>query len=241
MNYTQSVSDFFKSPKWGTSLMLGAVATLIPVVGPIVLTGWLVTIFWARGGKDEAGAYLPFDFQDFGKYLERGLWPFLVSMVASTVLVPISMAVVFPVVIMTGIIGSNNESGPAVALMIPLIILLYACLMMGYHLIATPLMLRATITQNFGAAFDFHFCCDFIKRMWRELFSCLLFMFCMGICMMVITVITCYIGLFFAMPVLLFSWSHIKKQIYQIYLSRGGIVVPLCPKLSDLPPPLPPA
>lgn len=241
MNYTQSVSDFFKSPKWRTSMMLGAVATLIPVVGPLVLTGWLVTIFWARGDRDEPGAFPPFDFQNFGKYLERGLWPFLVSLVASFVLVPVSTSLVFPIVIMTGMMGPNNDSGATAGLMVAIILLLYVCLMLGYHFLVTPLMLRATITQNFAAAFDLRFCCDFIGRMWRELFTCLLFMFGMGICMMVITVITCYVGLFFAMPIFLFSWSHIKKQIYQIYLSRGGIVVPLSPKLSDLPPPLSPA
>jgi hypothetical protein len=91
--------------------MLGAVATLIPVVGPVVLTGWLATIFWARGDRDAPADFPPFDFQYFGKYLERGLWPFLVSLVASLVLVPVTMIVVFPVIFMSGLIGSNSDSG----------------------------------------------------------------------------------------------------------------------------------
>jgi hypothetical protein len=125
--------------------------------------------------------------------------------------------------------------------MIAAMAVLYFFLTLIYHFLVTPLMLRAIITQNFGASFDVRFCRDFIARMWRELFYCLFFMLGVGICMLVITVITCYIGLFFAMPPVFFSWSHLQKQIYQIYISRGGIVVPLSPKLSDLPPPLPPA
>ena len=40
MNYAASVSDFFKTPKWGLSLALGAVAILIPIAGWMVVTGW---------------------------------------------------------------------------------------------------------------------------------------------------------------------------------------------------------
>jgi uncharacterized membrane protein len=68
---------------------------------------------------------------------------------------------------------------------------------------------------------------------------CRIFMFGLGVCMMVITVITCYIGMFFAAPVVMFSWHHLQKQVYQLYLSRGGRHVPLSPKLHDLPPALP--
>ena len=88
MKYTASITDFFKSPKWGTNILLGAVAMLIPAVGPIVLSGWHVTVLWTRGGDESPEDHPPFDFQYFGKYLERGLWPFLVALVSSLVLIP---------------------------------------------------------------------------------------------------------------------------------------------------------
>ena len=78
MDYIASISDFFKSPKWMMNLLLGGVCVLIPIVGPIVVLGWLITGFWAR--RDENFETFPdFDFSHFGKYLERGLWPFLVT------------------------------------------------------------------------------------------------------------------------------------------------------------------
>ena len=82
MNYTDSISDFFKSPHWAMNMVFGGLCMLIPIIGPIVLLGWLVTGFWGR--QDQSYETFPaFDFSHFGKYLERGLWPFLVLFVAS--------------------------------------------------------------------------------------------------------------------------------------------------------------
>ena len=76
MNYTASVGDYFKSPKWMMNTLLGGVCVFIPLIGPIVIKGWLITGFWGR--DDERPETFPdFDFNNFGKYLERGLWPFL--------------------------------------------------------------------------------------------------------------------------------------------------------------------
>jgi hypothetical protein len=86
-----SISDYFKSPKWSTNLLLGGVCMLIPLAGPIVLGGWHITVLWAR--NDRSPGQIPeFDFSQFGKYLERGLWPFLVGFVVSLVILPIMLA-----------------------------------------------------------------------------------------------------------------------------------------------------
>ena len=64
------------------NLLLGGVCGLIPIIGPMVVFGWLITGFWAR--QDENFETFPdFDFSHFGKYLERGLWPILVAFVVT--------------------------------------------------------------------------------------------------------------------------------------------------------------
>jgi hypothetical protein len=241
MKYAASVSDFFQAPKWGTNLLMGAVAFIIPVVGPIVLSGWHITGFWARRPHGAAADFPAFDFAFFGKYLERGLWPFVVNLVASLVLVPLAMAMVIPLVVLSGIAGSGHESapGPAFFLVFVGMIVIQLGLALLYQFIATPLMLRATLAQDFKAAFDLAFVRDFLSRVWMEMLVTMLFLAGLGLCLMIITVVTCYIGLFFAAPVLMFSWHHLQKQLYQLYLARGGAPVLPSPKLNDLPPPLP--
>ena len=241
MNYNASISDFFKSPKWLPNLMLGAVTILIPLVGPLVLGGWHVTGFWARGNRDDPGGFPPYDFQYFGKYLERGIWPFLVGMVASMVLVPVMLCLILPLFLITRVMDSRHGHGPD-GLFIAIIVgvlCLQLLLSLAYQFLVTPLMVRATITQDFSAAFNFRFVKSFISLTWKELITSMLFMLGVGLCFMILAVVTCYIGAIVAAPVVIFSWHHLQKQLYLLYLARGGDAVPLSPKLHDGPPPLP--
>ncbi len=243
MRYTASITDFFKCPAWKMNLLLGAVAVLIPAVGPLVLGGWHVSCLWARGDHEDPAEFPPFDFQNFGKYLERGLWPFLVNLVAVLVLVPVILCMIFPLLFISGAFGSDHGH-PSNAVVIAAVVgftCLEILLTLAYQFLITPLMVRATITQDFKSAFDFRFAKTFIARTWREMVLAMLFMFGAGLCLMVLAVVTCYIGAIVAAPVALFSWHHLQKQLYQLYLSRGGEPVPGSPKLRDLPPPLPAA
>jgi hypothetical protein len=60
-----------------------------------------------------------------------------------------------------------------------------------------------------------------------------------GIVCTILAVVTCYIGGLLAFPVLLYSWHHLQKQLYQLYLGRGGEAIPASPSLADLPPAFP--
>lgn len=242
MNYNASISDFFKSPKWLPNMLLGGVTLMIPLIGPLVLSGWHVSAFWARGDRDDPAGIPPYDFQYFGKYLERGLWPFLVGMVASLALVPVMMCLFLPFILLTGAMGSGpgRESGGIFIAIFLGMFCLQIMLMLLYHILVTPLMVRATITQDFASAFNLRFAKSFLSLTWKELLASMLFMFGVGLCLMVIAVVTCYIGAIFAAPVVFFGWHHLQKQLYQLYLARGGEPVPLSPKLQDGPPPLPP-
>lgn len=241
MNYKTSISDFFKSPQWGMNLLFGALTFLIPIVGPVVLSGWHVTILWARGNDEDPTRFPSFDFQYFGKYLERGLWPFLVSLVASLVLMPILMVCMIGPMFFAGIMdhaAHRYEEAFPIAMMICMFVS-YLVVIIGFNLLIIPLMLRATITQGFGEAFDLGFMRKFLSLVWVDLLMAALFMLLLAFCMMIITVVTCYIGGLAAAPVFFFTWHHLQKQLYQLYLARGGEPVPLSPKLNDGPPPLP--
>jgi hypothetical protein len=242
MKYNASITDFFKSPAWKNNMLLGAVAVLIPIVGPLVLFGWHITCLWARGEKQDPVDFPAFNFDKFTKYLDRGLWPFLVNLVCSLVLVPVILILQIPMFLLfispQTHSGHQQHTGLLIAAMV-LFFVLYLVVLVLFNFITTPLLLRAIITQDFKAAFDLRFAKAFVTIVWKEILAVMVFMLGVSLCMMVITVITCYIGMFLAMPVVMFSWHHLQKQLYQLYLSRGGEAVPLSPKLQDLPPPMP--
>jgi len=240
MNHSASITDFFKSPKWGMNLLLGAVCMLIPIIGPMVLQGWHITGFWARRDDADPAEFPPFDFQFFGKYLERGLWPFLVAMAASLVLVPVIMILFIGPMIFMETLGHHDKSAQqGFPIVIILCVLIYLAVIALFTFILIPLTLRASVTQDFARSFNLKFIRHFIALVWMEQLVSMLFMFGVYLVLLVLTVVTCYVGAIFAFPVVIYAWHHLQKQLYQLYLSRGGEAIPVSPKLAAVPPALP--
>src|SRR3954469_19788513 len=144
MNYTASVTDFFKSPKWITNLLLAGVCVFIPFIGPIVIKGWIIGGLWGR--EDERPETFPdFDFGKFGKYLERGLWPFLVQLVSGLAIGMVLAVVLVPVALICGALThGTNDNGCVAAFMALFMFLFYFVLIVAMLFFMTPLTLRAS-------------------------------------------------------------------------------------------------
>lgn len=235
MNYTASVSDFFKSPKWMMNMLLAGVCVFIPFIGQIVIKGWLITGFWGR--DDERPESFPdFDFGNFGKYLERGLWPFLVTLVSGFALGMVFAVVLVPLVMISSLLSSGShgqENGCAAALLAIVMFFLYMTMIVSMLFLLTPLTLRATITQDFGQSFNFAFVKRFIALMWKEILLSSLFLLVASTILVCLGMLALCVGMYFALVPVYFSWLHLHKQLYRLYLSRGGEPVPESPKLRD--------
>lgn len=224
------------------NLLLGGVCVLIPIVGPIVVFGWLITGFWAR--QDERFATFPdFDFSHFGKYLERGIWPFLVAFVVgvglSIVLVPLVWILMIPAMLISGGVSSGGDPnlGGCLGVMITLVtMLVWAVVIVAMMLVLVPLKIRACLTQDFAKSFDVAFVKRFVALTWKELVLSSLFIVAASIVLPLLGALVFCVGVYFAAVLIYFSWTHLNKQLYQLYLSRGGEPVPISPKLNDLPP-----
>lgn len=241
MNYIASVSDYFKSPKWMMNTLLAGLCVFIPFVGPIVIKGWLITGFWGR--EDERCETFPdFDFSNFGKYLERGLWPFLVTLVSGLVLgVVLSVFIVPVVMVITLMMPTDNGTagGCAAALLFAVMMVFYVVMVAALMLVLTPLTIRASMIQDFGQSFDFAFVKRFISLTWKEIVLSSLFLMAASIILVCVGALALCIGMYFATVPVYFCWVHLHKQLYALYLSRGGEPIPLSPKLREYPPPAP--
>ena len=223
------------------NLLLGGLCVLIPIIGPIVVLGWLITGFWGR--QDERFETFPdFDFSHFGKYLERGLWPFLVAFVASMavsiVMVPLIWLLMIPMMLVGGLSSGNeaNAAGCVGVLVLILMMVIWAVMLAGLMLVLTPLKIRASLTQDFAKAFDFKFIKQFLALTWKEVVLSSLFVVGASIVLGCLGLLAFCIGIYFVSVLTYFSWTHLHKQLYALYLSRGGEPVPLSPKLFDQPP-----
>ena len=177
MNYPASVTDFFKSPKWMMNMLLAGVCVFIPLVGQIVIKGWLITGFWGRD-EERPETFPDFDFNNFGKYLERGIWPFLVTLVSSLALALVLCLFLVPMVLLSSLLtaGSHGRDNGCIGVFVALFMFLfYIAMFVAIMFIITPLMIRASITQDFGQSFNFAFVKKFIALMWKEILLSALF------------------------------------------------------------------
>lgn len=234
MNYAASVSDFSKSPKWFMNMLLGGLCMLLPLLGPMVILGWLVTGFWGRSEEDSA-TFPPFEFSQFDKYLERGLWPFLVPFVAGIVMVPLIWMAMIPMVFIGALFSSGNPENASGCL--PLLAMLCAMcaaalVILAMTMVLVPLKLRAAMMQDFGKAFDLRFVKSFLALTWKETALSMLFVMIIGSLFFALGALALCVGIYLASVLTSFTWMHLHKQLYALYLSRGGEPVPLSPKLS---------
>ena len=235
MNYAASVSDYFKIPKWMMNTLLAGVCVLIPVIGQIVVKGWMITGFWGRD-DDRPETFPDFDFNNFGKYLERGVWPFLVSLVSGLVISMALCVFLVPIVILITAMMPNDHSpgsGCLGFLLFVVLMVFYTAVAVVVMVVITPLTLRAAITQEFASAFNFPFIKRFIALTWKETILASLFLVAASFALLGIGALILCIGMYFATVPIYFCWVHLHKQLYALYLDRGGEPIPLSPKLRD--------
>ena len=240
MNYIASITDFFKSPKWMMNLLLAGLCAFIPVVGYMVVLGWLITGFWGRQ-NDAPESFPDFDFNNFGKWLERGLWPILVSLVAGIVVYFFFMIPMFVVITVLGGGSHDHQHVNGLMSLISALVILGMQLFMFLTMVfvVKPLMIKATLAQDFVKAFDIAFIKSFVSLVWIELLLSTLFVGAASLILMLAGSTACCVGVILVPGLVYYSMTHMDKQLYNLYLSRGGAPIELSPKLSDMPPAIP--
>jgi hypothetical protein len=246
MRYWAAYKFLWTSRNGWTNLLMASVCVLIPIVGALVLIGYLRDVMLSRLDtlEDDSLGYPDFNFSLFGEYLQRGLWPCLVSLVASLVMVPVMLVMWFGGFIA---VSALNRNAPIMVAVIALLAIVWFVFMIALNVLMVPLVLRAAILEEFGPSFSWPWIKDFASRMWREILLSVLFQFVTSMPLILIGYAMCFVGVYPAIALLIVAQWHLHFQIYRIYLSRGGAFVPPKPvaqvppmaNLMPLPPPLP--
>lgn len=208
-------------------LLIGAGCQFIPIVGPIVLMGYLYGVIEAKHRHGDA-QFPDFDLDRLGVYLMRGVWPFLAALVASLpliiLIVPAFVAITFLQVAAQGQTGEPPAAAIALFISAGLALML---LSFAWHFVTMPIILRAGLSQDFGTAFSLVFVRDFLSRVWKEwVLSVLFFLITAPFVVLAGFLLFC-IGFYAAAVVLTFAQSHLQYQLYELYLQRGGTEIPL--------------
>ena len=226
----------FSTPeKWMTVLLL-SVCMLIPVVGPIAISGYLIRRF-ALVRRD--GVAVDFRFDYFGEYLQIGLWPFLCSMLISVVALPLFLLCYAPMALMM----VDPESGALVAISVLLVLVLFVAVSLLLSLIMYPVILRSGLQLNFQTGFSYGFIRDFIKRVGGQVILWALILVVISIPLYFLGYLALLIGIYPVAAALYFVGYHLMFQMYDLYLERGGeeiaVAADVYGRVPGTPPPLP--
>lgn len=224
MDYFEAFRFLFRSPKWGMNLLYGSVLGLIPVIGPIVLIGYFgdVTDMLL---KNPAAAPPDLDFGRFGKYLERGIWPFLASMLVGLLLIPLGILAFSPLLA----ISALNLDGPVVLAPVLLTVVLLLAAVAAAALVSTPVNLHAIESRKLDLGAWPRFVNDFIRRVGTETLLGTLFLSVACVPLFLAGYACCFIGVYPAMTLFLYAQWHVIFQLYALYLERGGEAVGAIP------------
>ena len=235
MEYMRIYNFIFENPNWFTNLLLLALCTLIPVVGGIVILGYQFAVVESLHRRSHR-SYPDFDFNRFSEYLTRGVWPFLVSLIVMVIIVPLVYVVMFAgIFLVVGIAGAVGQDwgGVVAAVAGVLSLIAYFAFVFAVNLVIQPMFLAAGLSQDLGQGFNLGFVRDFASRVWKEITLLWIFTAFTGMFVVLLGYVACFVGVFLSIGVLMLAQAHGYFQLYELYLSRGGMQIPL---KTELPP-----
>lgn len=254
IQYLQAYHYVFENPNWFANIAFVALVTLIsgfiPVAGPflgqLVIMGYTFEVVESLS-RTMGRRYPDFTFDRLTDYLVRGLWPFLASLVASLVIIPVGGGVGLAIFGMWGGFAAGNANGafgnadPSPILIAISVILGAGVLFFAWLfslLVVVPMTLRAGLSQEIGEAFKFAWISDFASKIWFEAILMSLFLAASGLGVLIVGLLMACVGYYFAIGLVSLAQAHLSYQLYQLYLTRGGEPIPLKmpPVLAVAPP-----
>jgi hypothetical protein len=151
MDFGKAFTYPFQDPDWAKKIIIPGLVMLIPILGQIVVLGWMLEIVRRVIRRDPA----PLPELDFGKNLSDGFKGFLISLVYAIPAIIFSI----PPAIANSVLasgGSDTESFAPVAVI--LMVCCYGLLFiysLALNLIAPAALANFVATDNMSAAFRF--------------------------------------------------------------------------------------
>ena len=198
-------------------------------VGMIPVLGWGAEMLQRRCGRPEYED-LDVDSDRIGDYLGQGIWPFVVYLVASFVGSILMMVPMLLCWLILAVAASSGGDEVVVVALFPAVLLIFVC-SIPLAMFLVPLLLRAQITQDFGASFDFGWSFRFIKMMFGQLLLQGILFYLSAFFVTLVGLLLCGIGYIPAAGLVFGASQHLLAQLYECYLSRGGEPVP--PRMDE--------
>src|SRR5204863_2283551 len=116
MQYMRSLQFIMDRKNWMMNVLWAGIAILVPIVGPIVLDGWLYEVIESLHNDPEHKDYRDFDLNRLTEYLTRGIWPFLVNLIMQAIMM-IPFMIMY-VVMIAVVFAAAKSKAPALIVVV---------------------------------------------------------------------------------------------------------------------------
>ncbi len=222
----EGIRAVWDAPRRNENLLLGCLVTLIPVAGPIVMTGWRAE-YHQRLLRGHPDPLVKFDFADFGHYLGRGVNPFVANLVvmlpamlgiyALGVGVGLVATVVGTTLESTGVVHAGQVAGGVLLLLGTVLV----------SAVANAAQTRAELTEDVGETLNLGAILSYVRSTWTPVLTKMLIFAVVGGLVMVAGVLACFVGVYLAAVLLQLAQVHLRWQIYSRHLAMGGEAIPV--------------
>lgn len=217
----------FTSPNWAMNLLYGSLCLLLGsfVVPQIIFNGYLWETL-ERLHRRERSDCPDFDFNRFNDYLMRGVWPFLVGLLLMAVMFVLLVPIMGCGFAGMGILGANDLPELGAVLMVATYLVGFVVMLL-FHFMMMPFMIRAALAQDLGLAFNVAWWKEFLGLMWKELALGAVVLTGAAVVSYFVGLLLCCVGVYPALVVWMYASTHFVWQTYEMFLERGGTPVPL--------------
>lgn len=229
----EAVKWSFKATGLG-NLAMGLLLLIIPMVGPVLLQGWMAQIH-RRLVRREGPAVRSFQFDQFSDTLKAGLVPFLVQMAGSMIImIPMMVIMVAGFAVITAVAAGGG--GSVGGIMVGLGALGMFVVIMGLSLAAGVVLkaftIRAELTGDLKAAFDFKAGMAMVKRQFKPMLVHMILLTLISIPLSFAGLLVFFIGVYIVAVALSFAQLHLRWQMYEHDIKSGGEVLEVYPGMG---------
>lgn len=205
MNIGRAFTFFLDDPEWIKKVLLGALISLIPLVGGFILLGWALAV--TRNVYQGIDNPLP-EWNDLGGYLVRGLIAWVGAFLWA---LPVVVLFIF-----FGIGLAIASGSDAATTLLALGSICLSFLALAYLALFLPVPIaRYAIKNDFGAMFEFGEILNEIRRGVGPLLTALVIWFVAAAIVAPIGLLACFVGVYVTSALSYLMIGHAMGQAYR--------------------------
>ncbi|MCC7535115.1 MAG: DUF4013 domain-containing protein [Deltaproteobacteria bacterium] len=259
MEWGRAYGYFRDDPEWKGKVLMASLALLsamfIPVLGQLIIGGWLAITFRRIVAGDDR-TLPPIGFDNIGELLSAGFKPFLVQTIWMIPLAIFGIVAYFVAVfgaIMGGAASSAahraGEAGSQAAsagfgigamVCIGVFYLVFLVLSFVLGIFAYSAVTRVEVADDMKPGMQFKEVMAFAKISWGTILKVQLLTALINYFIVMIGMLLFCVGMFPASVITMLAGAHLRAQVYKQHLEKGGVAVPLKQEPGTTPPELRP-